>query len=155
MRLCPSGASGVYRSLSDCRDIFTHGCPNGETPEQMQRRADRVVERVVAAHKEYNDRVQNEGLQEPGGDVRFGHLDTLTSQVLIVSHGHFSCVHQASAGLTPRSKSFLARWCGLGISHGGIFVVDAGAISVGSYEHHSLRERALIGMSASASLQPR
>ena len=52
------------------RDIFTHGCPNGETPEQMQRRADRVVERVVAAHKEYNDKVQNEGLKEPGGDVR-------------------------------------------------------------------------------------
>ena len=51
-------------------DIFTHGCPNGETPEQMQRRADRVVERVVAAHKKYNDKVQNEGLKEPGGDVR-------------------------------------------------------------------------------------
>lgn len=43
-------------------DVFTHGCPNGETPQQVSDRADQVIARIRA----------------------------MEGKIAVVSHGHFS-----------------------------------------------------------------
>jgi len=101
-------------------EIFADGCPEGESTQEMQDRVDQVVAKVQKIHKDYWENVKAGKVHagEKGGDV------------LIVTHGHFS-------------KSFLARWCELPISTGKNFIVDAGGLSVGSYDHRDLREPAL------------
>lgn len=37
------------------------------------------------------------------------------------------------------------RWCQLELSKGRIFVADAGAMSIGGYQHNSFQERSLLG----------
>jgi len=115
--------SDEIRKMVPDWDIWTQGCPNGETPRQITERVDRVVERVSRVHREYWNKVQS-GQTHPDGDC------------LIITHGHFS-------------KCFLARWCELQLDAGRIFVVDAGGISIGGYQHRDLREKSLLWVNAS------
>ncbi|CAD6578516.1 MAG: hypothetical protein CYPHOPRED_000605 [Cyphobasidiales sp. Tagirdzhanova-0007] len=101
-------------------DIFKDGCPEGESVDQVTLRVDGMIEKVKEIHREYWQKVQD-GKYEAG---------TQGGDVLIVTHGHFS-------------KCFLARWCELPLITGKHFIVDAGGLSVGSYDHRDLREPAL------------
>ncbi|GAA93590.1 uncharacterized protein L969DRAFT_18704 [Mixia osmundae IAM 14324] len=105
-------------------DIWTKGCPDGESPDKMQERVDKVVHTVAKVHEEHWQKVKSGQRGDAGGEG---------GDVLIVTHGHFS-------------KTFLTRWCKLPLKDGRIFVVDAGGVSVGGYQHHDLKEQSLLAM---------
>lgn len=84
-------------------DIFTHGCPEGESIEEMTKRVDAAIDRVRRVHRDYWTRVQK-------GECEAG---TQGGDVLLVTHGHFS-------------KCFLARWIWTDLKNGKHFIVDAG-----------------------------
>lgn len=90
-------------------DIFTHGCPEGESIEQMTERVDKAIARIRKVHASYWARVQK-------GECEAG---TQGGDVLVVTHGHFS-------------KCFLARWIQTDLSTGKHFIVDAGGCKPGS-----------------------
>ncbi|KAF7845875.1 hypothetical protein BT93_L0222 [Corymbia citriodora subsp. variegata] len=109
----------IHESSPDW-DIFKDGCPGGESLQEMKERVDGVIEEIRKTHQEYWTRVKS-------GECEAG---TQGGDVLVVSHGHFS-------------KCFLARWIETDLSNGKHFIVDAGGVSVGSYDHKDLREPAL------------
>ena len=84
-------------------DIFAHGCPEGESVDEMSARVDGVIERVRQIHAEYWRKVQS-------GECEAG---TQGGDVLILTHGHFS-------------KTFWARWIQAPLATGKHFIVDAG-----------------------------
>ncbi|KAF9076144.1 phosphoglycerate mutase-like protein [Rhodocollybia butyracea] len=55
-------------------DIWHHGCPGGESVEEMEKRVDGVIAKVREYHKQYHEQGLN------------------TRDVLIVAHGHLSRV---------------------------------------------------------------
>jgi broad specificity phosphatase PhoE len=61
-------------------NIWTKGCPDGETPDAITKRVDKVVKQVHDFQLDYWRRVQAGEVNDsmPGGDV------------VIISHGHFS-----------------------------------------------------------------
>ncbi|KAI9636792.1 histidine phosphatase superfamily [Dioszegia hungarica] len=105
-------------------DIWTDGCPAGETPgespQQMSDRVDRVIARVRAIHA-----AAEECASKPE--------DIDHSDVIIFSHGHFS-------------RCFIARWCNFPISAGYHFASDAGGLAVLGYQHMTLKEPSLMGL---------
>ncbi|GAA5827933.1 hypothetical protein JCM11251_005653, partial [Rhodosporidiobolus azoricus] len=99
-------------------DIWTMGCPEGESPEEMTARCDEMIKRIVDMTGAHHG---NEGNAECRGDV------------LIVSHGHFS-------------RCFVTRWLEMELTHGRRFNAETGALTVCGFYHHSFDERALMGM---------
>lgn len=96
-------------SGKDGWDIWVDGCEGGESPEELVIRADRVVDHIKFLHRAWmEDPCRKE--DDVGGDV------------LLVTHGHFS-------------RCFVARWLGLPLPMGGLFVVDTGSVTVGQYYH--------------------
>ncbi|ORX39171.1 histidine phosphatase superfamily [Kockovaella imperatae] len=105
--------------------IWDDGCPPGsetpgETPQQMSDRVDKVIEKVRKIHREAE--------QNASGPDDVDHSD-----VIIVSHGHFS-------------RSFIARWCDFPIQAGYHFAADAGGLAVLGYQHMTLKEPSLMGL---------
>ncbi|ORY90208.1 histidine phosphatase superfamily [Leucosporidium creatinivorum] len=98
-------------------DIWTEGCPGGESAQEMSDRCDEMIAKIL---KRCQDHHAKKGDEDGQGDV------------LIVSHGHFT-------------RCFLTRWCQLPLTQGRIFVSDTGAISVCGYQHGSFEERSLLG----------
>lgn len=108
----------VIRSEYDPKwQIWEDGCPGGESAEDITKRVDGMIEKIVGMTQTHHE----------------GENPDCQGDVLIVSHGHFTRV-------------FLTRWCGLEVSQGRIFVADAGAISVCGYQHSNFSERSLLGM---------
>ncbi|KZT41838.1 phosphoglycerate mutase-like protein [Sistotremastrum suecicum HHB10207 ss-3] len=100
-------------------DIWVDGCEGGESVQQMSDRADEAVKAVKEIHRAwFEDPSRNDN--DKGGDV------------LIVSHGHFS-------------RIFLARWLGLSLDRGQLFVLDPGGVCVGQY-YHDLKHTAVGAM---------
>lgn len=72
-------------------DVFTHGCPNGETPAQASARADRFLKKIhgiegrvmVVSHGHFS-RVL--AMRWVGLDIRHGHiLDSATASVSVLA----------------------------------------------------------------------
>lgn len=81
--------------------IWTHGAPNGETPEQVGARADRVLARALDLLSDSADSA------EAGGRAGFG-------PIALVGHGHFS-------------RMLGARWIGLPVDGGAHLLLGTAA----------------------------
>jgi len=66
--------SAEIKKIDPNWQIWTNGCPGGESVEQMTARVDAVISKVCDYHREYKEEGTN------------------TRDVLIVAHGHFSRV---------------------------------------------------------------
>ncbi|KAM0724154.1 hypothetical protein Q7P37_000035 [Cladosporium fusiforme] len=101
-------------------DIWRDGCP-GETsrsPTDITNRCDAVIADIRA-------RFHAHAIGQPKGSVE------KPFDVLIVAHGHFL-------------RAFAARWIGKDIAHNPSLILEAGGVGTLSYEHHSLREPAIL-----------
>ncbi|BGP21206.1 phosphoglycerate mutase [Rhodotorula toruloides] len=99
-------------------DIWTDGCPEGESPDQVRDRCDAMIRKIVDMADAHHGKEETEGHH---GDI------------VIVSHGHFS-------------RCFITRWCNLEISQGRIFVADTGALHKLGFQHRNFDERSLLGL---------
>ncbi|GAA5917857.1 hypothetical protein JCM8208_001883 [Rhodotorula glutinis] len=117
--VCEGKKTAEIRSeLGDDWDIWTMGCPEGESPDEMTARCDAMIEKVV------NLADAHHGKEETAGN----HGD-----IVIISHGHFS-------------RCFMTRWCKLNLSQGRIFVADTGALHKLGFQHRNFDERSLLGL---------
>jgi len=91
--------------------LFRDGCPEGETPVQVSERADTVIARLVE----------------------------MDANVVLFSHGHFSCV-------------LAARWIGLPIIEAQHFSLDPAGIGILSYAAHHPDNRVIKLWNASPSV---
>ncbi|POY75329.1 hypothetical protein BMF94_1556 [Rhodotorula taiwanensis] len=117
--VCEGKSSKTIRSeLGQDWDIWTMGCPQGESPDEMRDRCDRMIKKIVDLAGAHHGKEDTEGHH---GDI------------VIVSHGHFS-------------RCFITRWCQLEISQGRIFVADTGALHKLGFQHRNFDERSLLGL---------
>ncbi|KNZ62860.1 hypothetical protein VP01_1214g7 [Puccinia sorghi] len=103
-------------TYGDYEGLWKHevvdGCEGGESPEEVTARVDYVVEKVKDVHRAWVEDPERKA-DDRGGDV------------LIVTHGHFS-------------RCFVARWLGLPLTHGSLFTVETGSVTIGQYYGGSL-----------------
>ncbi|TKA56420.1 hypothetical protein B0A53_01990 [Rhodotorula sp. CCFEE 5036] len=117
--LCEGKTTSTIRSeIGDDWDIWTMGCPEGESPDQIRDRCDRVIKKIVDMADAHHGKEDTEGHH---GDI------------VVVSHGHFS-------------RCFITRWCQLEIAQGRIFVADTGALHKLGFQHRNFQERSLLGL---------
>ncbi|KAJ9483631.1 hypothetical protein VN97_g9768 [Penicillium thymicola] len=95
-------------------NIWTDGCPGGESPEDVIRRLDALIDEI----KNKYQRPGFENPDEPKGDV------------LVVAHGHIL-------------RAFAMRWTGKPLTETTL-ILEAGGIGTLSYEHHNIDEPAII-----------
>jgi broad specificity phosphatase PhoE len=95
-------------------DIWTDGCPGGESPEDVSRRLDKII-------AEIREKWQAEAFleKEQNGDVLF------------VAHGHIL-------------RALAMRWIGNSLSQGPSMLLEAGGLGTLSYEHNSIKEPAIM-----------
>ncbi|KAI5477764.1 phosphoglycerate mutase [Pseudohyphozyma bogoriensis] len=110
-------AATIRKEFDPKWQIWEDGCPEGESAEDITKRVDGMIEKIVAMTEVHHD--EDDG--------------SCAGDILIVSHGHFTRV-------------FLTRWCALPLSQGRLFVADPGAISICGYQHHNFKERSLLGL---------
>jgi len=96
-------------------DIWTDGCPGGESPEDVTARVDRLISEI---RSEYHAPVIGKCTNEP-------------SDVLVVAHGHIL-------------RAFAMRWAGKTLHDGPTLLLEAGGIGTLSYEHYNLEEPAIL-----------
>lgn len=108
----------IRKELGEDWDIWTMGCPEGESPDQMRDRCDAMIKKVVDLADAHHGKEETAGSH---GDI------------VIISHGHFS-------------RCFMTRWCQLEISQGRIFVADTGALHKLGFQHGNFDERSLLGL---------
>ncbi|QSS63138.1 phosphoglycerate mutase [Histoplasma capsulatum] len=97
-------------------DIWRHGCPGGESPDDVIRRLDAVVTEI---RSKYHSKAMSKSADEP-----------LNGDVLIVAHGHIL-------------RAFAMRWIGKPLTDTA-FILEAGGVGTLSYEHHNIDEPAII-----------
>ncbi|KAJ5367998.1 uncharacterized protein N7496_007758 [Penicillium cataractarum] len=95
-------------------NIWTDGCPGGESPEDVVRRLDALITEI----KEKYHRPCFEHPGQPKGDV------------LVVAHGHIL-------------RAFAMRWTGKPLNETSL-ILEAGGVGTLSYEHHNIDEPAVI-----------
>ncbi|CCC08733.1 hypothetical protein SMACR_06797 [Sordaria macrospora] len=100
-------------------DIWTDGCPGGESPAEVNERCDRLI-------KDIRERFHAPALNRAKGDP-----DADCADVLIVAHGHIL-------------RAFAQRWTGLSLHEGPSFLLEAGGVGTLSYEHHNIKEPAIL-----------
>ncbi|GJN91959.1 hypothetical protein Rhopal_004987-T1 [Rhodotorula paludigena] len=117
--VCEGKVTSQIRSeLGEKWDIWTDGCPEGESPDEMRDRCDAMIKKIVDMADAHH-----------GKEETLGHH----GDIVIVSHGHFS-------------RCFMTRWCNLEISQGRIFVADTGALHKLGFQHRNFDERSLLGL---------
>ncbi|CAK3983435.1 phosphoglycerate mutase [Lecanosticta acicola] len=99
-------------------DIWRDGCPGGESPAQITQRLDSLIADI---RTKYHSRA----IGKPKGTVRE------PFDVLIVAHGHIL-------------RAFAGRWVGKDIAENPSLILEAGGVGTLSYEHHSLKEPAIL-----------
>lgn len=97
-------------------DIWTDGCPGGESPEDVTRRVDELIREIREVHHAPYIGKKSEG--ECKGDV------------LVVAHGHILRV-------------FAMRWVGQPLKDTRL-IMEAGGVGTLSYEHKRLEEPAIL-----------
>ncbi|KAI0548451.1 phosphoglycerate mutase [Xylaria curta] len=98
-------------------DIWSDGCEGGESPEEVTKRVDELIDEIRA---KYHAPV----IGKPKGTVPSG-------DILIVAHGHIL-------------RAFAMRWVGKTLPEGPTFLLEAGGIGTLSYEHHKIDEPAIL-----------
>lgn len=97
-------------------DIWTDGCPGGETPGD-------VIARVDGLIQEIRDRYHRPALESQTASAAAG-------DVLVVAHGHIL-------------RAFAMRWIAKSLSETRL-IMDAGGVGTLSYEHKSIDEPAVV-----------
>ncbi|BGP12197.1 hypothetical protein JCM10213_007453 [Rhodosporidiobolus nylandii] len=110
----------IRKEIGEDWDIWTDGCPEGESPQEVTDRCDRMIKKIVEITQAYHG---NEGNPDCHGDV------------LIVTHGHYS-------------RCFLTRWARLELTHGRRFVTDTGALSILGFAHRNFDEPAFLALNS-------
>ncbi|KAJ5437852.1 uncharacterized protein N7458_008850 [Penicillium daleae] len=95
-------------------NIWTDGCPGGESPEDIVRRLDALI-------TEIKDKYHR---------ACFEHPDQQKGDVLVVAHGHIL-------------RAFAMRWVGKPLNETSL-ILEAGGVGTLSYEHHNIDEPAVI-----------
>ncbi|GAA5909369.1 hypothetical protein JCM6882_000965 [Rhodosporidiobolus microsporus] len=108
----------IRAEIGEDWDIWTMGCPEGESAQEMTDRCDAMIKKIVEMTDAHHGK---EGNAECRGDI------------LVVTHGHFS-------------RCFITRWCELELTHGRRLSADVGALHVLGFLHHSFDERGLLGL---------
>ncbi|KAG9242714.1 histidine phosphatase superfamily [Calycina marina] len=98
-------------------DIWTDGCPGGESSEEVTQRLDRLIDEI---RNKYHAPV----IGKPKGEAGPG-------DVLVVAHGHIL-------------RAFAMSWVQKTLKDGPTFLLEAGGVGILSYEHHSLDEPAIL-----------
>lgn len=101
-------------------DIWTMGCPNGESPEDVIKRVDELIKEIREEHHSKYIGKKSEELGEEGckGDV------------VVVAHGHIL-------------RAFAMRWVGESLSRTSL-IMEAGGVGTLSYEHKRIEEPAIL-----------
>ncbi|EPE26459.1 Phosphoglycerate mutase-like protein [Glarea lozoyensis ATCC 20868] len=97
-------------------DIWRDGCPEGESPEDVTARLDRLIETI---RREYH------------GPCLAGKGEKDKGDVLVVAHGHIL-------------RAFAMRWVGKTLRDGPTFLLEAGGVGTLSYEHKNVEEPAIL-----------
>ncbi|GAB7348157.1 hypothetical protein MBLNU459_g6171t2 [Dothideomycetes sp. NU459] len=98
-------------------DIWSDGCPGGESPEQITKRLDELIEDI-------RERFHKDAIGKLKSEVS-------PHDVLIVAHGHVL-------------RAFAARWIKKNIADNPSLLLEAGGVGTLSYEHHSIDEPAIL-----------
>jgi broad specificity phosphatase PhoE len=98
-------------------DIWRDGCPDGESPEDVTARLDRLI-------KDIREKWHSPVIGKPKGEAG-------PSDVLLVAHGHIL-------------RAFAMRWVGKTLRDGPTFLLEAGGVGTLSYEHKSIEEPAIL-----------
>lgn len=96
-------------------DIWRDGCPGGESPEDVIKRVDELIQEIREQH--------HKPALEKGSDNE--KLD-----VLVVGHGHIL-------------RAFAMRWIGQPLAETKL-IMEAGGVGTLSYEHRRLEEPAIL-----------
>ncbi|KAI9732042.1 MAG: hypothetical protein M1818_007637 [Claussenomyces sp. TS43310] len=98
-------------------DIWRDGCPEGESPDDVTTRIDRLIDDI---RTRFHSKVIGKDKRKAGpGDV------------LLVAHGHIL-------------RAFAMRWVQKTLQDGPTFLLEAGGVGTLSYEHHNLAEPAIL-----------
>ena len=109
-------ARRIEQGLPPHWDIWTDGCPGGESPADVIERVDRLIAEIREGfHKEV---IGVPRAREVNGDV------------LVVGHGHIL-------------RAFAIRWIGMPLNESH-FIMEAGGVGTLSYEHHKIDEPAIL-----------
>ncbi|PQE21301.1 phosphoglycerate mutase protein [Rutstroemia sp. NJR-2017a WRK4] len=100
-------------------DIWRDGCPDGESPEDVTVRLDRLIAEIRT--KWQGPFMGKEGTKEGKGK----------GDVLLVAHGHIL-------------RAFAMRWVGKTLRDGPTFLLEAGGVGTLSYEHKRIEEPAIL-----------
>ncbi|RMJ22174.1 Phosphoglycerate mutase [Aspergillus sp. HF37] len=95
-------------------DIWKHGCPGGESPQDIARRVDGLIHEIRTNFQSKCFEAQG----EVDGDV------------LIVAHGHIL-------------RAFAMRWTGMPLEETSL-ILEAGGVGTLSYEHRNIHEPAVV-----------
>ena len=98
-------------------DIWTDGCPGGESPQDVTSRVDALI-------KEIRDKYHGPCMQKKDGE------EHQSEDVLVVAHGHILRV-------------FAMRWVGMPLENTKL-IMEAGGVGTLSYEHHRVEEPAIL-----------
>jgi len=105
------------KGLSEDWDIWSDGCPGGESAKDVTARLDAVI-------KDIRQRFHAPAIGKPEKDSSPG-------DVLIVAHGHIL-------------RAFAARWVNKNVAENPSLILEAGGVGTLSYEHQSISEPAII-----------
>lgn len=98
-------------------DIWTDGCPGGESPSDVMARMDALIDEIrMKHHAPYIGKEKGEG--------------GCSGDVLVVAHGHIL-------------RAFAMRWVGKSLEDTKL-LMEAGGVGTLSYEHHSIEEPAIV-----------
>ncbi|KAF2190516.1 phosphoglycerate mutase family protein-like protein [Zopfia rhizophila CBS 207.26] len=109
------------RGLNADWDIWRDGCEGGESPEDVTKRLDDLIQEIRT--KWHEGRFG----KEAGWKGKQG----VPNDVLIVAHGHVL-------------RSFAARWVGKALEDNPSLILEAGGVGTLSYEHHNINEPAIL-----------
>ncbi|TQB77227.1 hypothetical protein MPDQ_004627 [Monascus purpureus] len=97
-------------------DIWKHGCPGGESPQDVIKRLDALIAEIRSKYH-HSDCVANSD-------------EDSKSDILVVAHGHIL-------------RAFAMRWIGKPLTDTA-FILEAGGVGTLSYEHHNIDEPAIL-----------
>ena len=103
-------------------DIWTDGCPDGESPEDVTLRVDALIADI---RERFHKGRFGKGAGWKGED------GTGPNDVLVVAHGHVL-------------RAFAARWVGKQVRDNPSLILEAGGVGTLSYEHHRVEEPAIL-----------
>ncbi|KAI9767084.1 MAG: hypothetical protein M1835_007089 [Candelina submexicana] len=98
-------------------NIWTDGCPGGESPKDVTARLDRLI-------KDLQSRFHQNAIGKPKNDAG-------PSDVLLVAHGHIL-------------RAFAMRWVKKSLEENPSMLLEAGGVGTLSYEHHNIDEPAIL-----------